>query len=385
MDFALLGIDAHAMALAQAAVSQGHRLVWAYDLAGREAEVLALAPGVTLATHWEALLGGAIGQGVIVAAGDHDERADQVRRLAAERVPLLISQPVHSSTLLYLELDMIRRDSGGIVLPYFASRHHPAVAEVREVLASGRLGPLEQLVCERFMPSRTRAAVLWHFMEDVALVRQFLGDVTKVGAMASATGEAGFANLGVQLTGPSGVLARWSVAPVDDQPGARLTLVGSQGKLTLRMPEGQSVWHVEGPDAAGSPRRFDGAATPGIAIDGFVQAVTQAAAGSPAPDDWADAVRAAQLTEAVERSLRRGRVISLEFDEHTEEGTFKGVMASVGCGLLLLLPVLALALSAFAPRSYGFGKAFFTVLGVGLGVFLLLQLLLFLIPKKGAA
>ncbi len=355
----------------------------AHDLAGREAELLALAPGATLATHWEALLGGGIGQGVIVAAGDHDDRAEQVRRLATERVPLLICQPVHSSTLLYLELDMIRRDVGGIVLPYFASRWHPAVTEVREALASGRLGPLEQLVCERFVPARTRATVLWHFMEDVALVRQFLGDVTKVGAMASAAGEAGFANLGVQLTGPSGVLARWSVAPVDDQPGARLTLVGSNGKVTLRMPAGDDVWHVEGPDAAQPPRRFDGAAAaPGVAIDGLVQAITQAASSSAPPDDWADAVRAAQLTEAVERSLRRGRVISLEFDEHTEEGTFKGVMASFGCGLLLLLPVLAAALGALAPRSYGFGKAFFIVLGVGLGVFLLLQALVFLIPKK---
>ncbi len=383
MDFALLGIDANAFALAQAAVRQGHRLVWAHDLAGREAEILALAPGATLAPHWEALLGGAIAQGVIVAAGDHDERAEQLRKLAAERVPLLVCHPVHSSTLLYLELDMIRRDSGGIVLPYIASRFHPAVAEVHGALASGKLGPLEQVVCERFVPSRTRATVLWHFLEDVALVRQFLGDVTKVGAMASSPGEAGFANLGVQLTGPSGVLARWSVAPVDDQPGARLTLVGSQGKVTLRMPEGDDVWHVEGSDAAAPPQRFDGSAAPGVAIDALVQAISQATSNPTPPDDWADAVRAAQLTEAVERSLRRGRVISLEFDEHTEEGTFKGVMASLGCGLLLLLPVLALALSAIAPKRYGFGEAFLIVLGVGLAVFLLLQFLLFLIPKKG--
>jgi predicted dehydrogenase len=389
MDLALLGIDANALALARAAVRQGHRLVWAYDLAGREAEIMALAPGLTLAQHWEALLGGAIAQGVIVASGDNDERGEQLRRLAAERVPLLVCQPVHSSTLLYLELDMIRRDVGGIVLPYLASRFHPAVAEVQGLLAAGRLGPLEQLVGERFLAARSRTAVLWHFMEDVALLRLFLGDVTKVGAMASPPGDAGFANLGVQLTGPSGVLARWSVAPVDDQPGARLTLVGSQGKVVLRMPAGDDVWHVERSDAAAPPQRLDGTAAPGVAIDALVQAVGQAvaqpSAGRAPPDDWADAVRAAQLTEAVERSLRRGRVISLEFDEHTEEGTFKGVMASLGCGLLLVIPLLALALSAFAPKSYTFGRAFFTLLGIGLGVFLLLQLLLFLIPKKGQA
>src|SRR5207247_5351900 len=125
---------------------------------------------------------------------------------------------------------------------------------VRDLLAAGKLGSLEQVTCERFSAARTRTAVLQCFMEDVALLRMFLGDVTKVGAMASAQGEAGFANLGVQLTGPSGVLARWSVAPIDDKPGVRLTLVGSQGKVVLRMPEGDDtvgdhaagpVWYVE--------------------------------------------------------------------------------------------------------------------------------------------
>src|SRR5262249_32176255 len=153
-----------------------------------------------------------------------------------------------------------------------------------------------------------------------------LGDVTKVGAMASGADEAGLANLGVQLTGPSGVLARWSIAPIDNQPGSRLTLVGSQGKVVLRMPEGaetagreavEPVWYIEEPGAS-SPPRFDAPPAPALAI-----AALQQALASPAPpDDWAEAVRAAQLTEAVERSLRRGRVISLEFDEHTEEGTF---------------------------------------------------------------
>jgi predicted dehydrogenase len=388
VDFALLGIDAASLALVQAALRQGHHLVWAHDLAGREAEVRALAPEATLAPHWEGVLGGSIAQAVIVAPRDDDERAEQLRKLAAERVPLLVCHPVHSSTLLHLELDMIRRDAGGVIVPYIASRWHPAVAHVRELLAGGKLGALEQIVCERSMPTRTRAAVLRCFMEDAPLVRQFLGEVTKVGAMASTPGEAGFANLGVQLTGPSGVLARWSVAPVADQAGAVLSIVGSRGKVTLRMPEagGASesadahVWHVEESPGGAPPSRFDGTGGPALAID----ALEQALSGPTPPDDWGDAVRAAQLTEAVERSLRRGRVISLEFDEHTEEGTFKGVMATLGCGLLLLAPIVSL-LPAAIIHGLGwrkFGDAWLQTLGVVFGVFLLLQFFLLLIPKK---
>jgi predicted dehydrogenase len=384
VELALLGIDAASLALVQAARGRGHCLVWAHDLAGREAEVRALAPDVTLSPHWESLLGGAIAQAVIVAPRDDDERAEQLRKLAAERVPLLVCHPVHSSTLLHLELDMIRRDVGGIILPYVASRWQPAVTRVHELLADGKLGGLEQIVCERFLPSRTRPAVLRTFMEDAALVRRFLGEVTKVGAMASAAGEAGFANLGVQLSGPSGVLARWSVAPAGDQAGAVLSIVGSQGKATLRMPEGDSAqqdsWRVE--ETSGNPttERIDGTAAPAAAI----AALEQALAGSTPPDDWEDAVRAAQLTEAVERSLRRGRVISLEFDEHTEEGTFKGVMATLGCGLLLLAPVVSLLPAAVIHRFTGlsFGDAWLRTLGVVLAFFLLLQFCLLLIPKK---
>jgi predicted dehydrogenase len=392
MDFALLGIDAAAFALAQAAVCQGHRLVWGHDLAGREAEVLSLSPGVTLAPHWEGLLGGAIAQAVIVASGDHEERAEQLRKLAAERVPLLVCHPVHSSTLLHLELDMIRRDVGGVIVPYIASRWHPAVRHVHDLLASGRLGPLEQLVCERSIATRDRPTVLRHFMQDVALLRQFLGDVTKVGAMAPAAGDAGFANLGVQLTGPSGVLARWNVVPLGDEPDARLAVVGSQDKVILRMPEqagrqenaGQLVWYVEHANGAAPPQRFDSAAAPAVAIDAVVEAISR----PTPPDDWGLAVRAAQLTEAVERSLRRGRVISLEFDEHTEEGTFKGVMATVGCGLLLFLPLLGLFLSIAAPRmNYHLGWTLSVLLVIALAGFLLMQLLWFVIPRppKGQA
>src|SRR5207245_9829661 len=99
-------------------------------------------------------------------------------------------------------------------------------------------------------------------------------------------------------------------------------------------------------------RRCYGESVPALHINVLLQAMSS----TTPPDDWADAVRSAQLTGAVERSLRRGRVISLEFDEHTEDSTFKGIMTSVGCMTLLLIPVLAVLLSAVAPSQSSFGN-----------------------------
>ena len=53
-----------------------------------------------------------------------------------------------------------------------------------------------------------------------------------------------------------------------------------------------------------------------------------------------------ELSEAVRRSLRRGRTIDLHYEAISEEASFKSIMTSTGCtillGILFLLP-LALA------------------------------------------
>ena len=59
-----------------------------------------------------------------------------------------------------------------------------------------------------------------------------------------------------------------------------------------------------------------------------------------------DGTRAMELSEAVVRSLRRGRTIDLHYEAISEEASFKSIMTSTGCtillGILFLLP-LALA------------------------------------------
>jgi myo-inositol 2-dehydrogenase/D-chiro-inositol 1-dehydrogenase len=52
-----------------------------------------------------------------------------------------------------------------------------------------------------------------------------------------------------------------------------------------------------------------------------------------------------ELAEAAARSLRRGRTVDLHYEEISEEASFKGVMTSLGCAVLLgILVVLPAAL-----------------------------------------
>src|SRR4029077_4312375 len=66
-----------------------------------------------------------------------------------------------------------------------------------------------------------------------------------------------------------------------------------------------------------------------------------ALAGEESYDEnaWLAACRDQEAAEAVDRSLLRGRTIELFNESHSEEQSFKGVMAMGGC--LLLVAALA--------------------------------------------
>ncbi len=58
---------------------------------------------------------------------------------------------------------------------------------------------------------------------------------------------------------------------------------------------------------------------------------------------WEDACRSVELSDSVESSYRRGKTISLYHEQHSEEETFKSMMAAGGC-LALLLTLVAFPL-----------------------------------------
>src|SRR5580704_14685103 len=189
MRFARLGIDADALELAAyVAHSRQHELVWAGEVGPAIAQVRGLAPAVEIDTYWESLLTRSTADAVIVARGADDElRAEQLRKLVQESVPLVLVHPVHDSMLICYELDMIRRETGCVMLPYVPYRWHAGIERLAAMIELGPqpdIGATAQVVVERTMQERTRKLVERQFARDVDVLRGLVGGLASISALA---------------------------------------------------------------------------------------------------------------------------------------------------------------------------------------------------------
>ncbi len=189
MKLALLGVDPPMLSVARAARQRGHSLVTAVE-AGAAADFLReLWPQAQLVDDWESLLAPGAVDAVLVAKSSSEEpRADQLRKLIQEGLPLLISHPLAASMLVYYELEMIRRETGCRILPYLPDRWHPAVAQLTNLIQESPpgIGRLEQVSMERFLADRNREAVTRQFSIDIDLARVLAGELTHLSALAPA-------------------------------------------------------------------------------------------------------------------------------------------------------------------------------------------------------
>jgi predicted dehydrogenase len=388
MRLGLLGIDSRTLEVVSAARGRGDRVVIGCDLPaeqalrGHEPHELRRIPS------WESLLDPASCDAVVVGAdGWNESRAEGVRMLVQAGRPLLLSHPLELSMLWAYELDMIRRDTGGQLVPLLPDRLHPFVGRLRQAIeaalaGSGPLAAPESITLIRRMHDRRRDQVLAQLACDADLVRVLAGDPARLATLGASDLDAAWSTLAVGFTGPSQVPVRWQVVPGDPQ-GLTISLQHAAGSLDVTAPDDPALpWTWSGPPADSAT--FDrGAAMLGVlhaALD------TQAV---PRPDDavapasWADAARAIELAETVPRSLARGRAIDLHQEEFSEIGTFRGTMASLGCGLVLaalVVLVLATLVGGMANEfGWDFGKnvaAAWPVLVLAvLGLFLALQFL----------
>ncbi|MGD9722329.1 MAG: Gfo/Idh/MocA family protein [Pirellulales bacterium] len=332
---------------------------------------------VRLFDRWEALLTREHADAVVVArALDEDYRAEQLRKLIQTGVGVLTAHPVLDSMLLYYELDMIRRDTASVVVPYLPERQHPAVRALQEMAAApadSPLGKIEQVAFERRAPAADKQSVVAQFARDVDVLRAVAGDMTRLGAMAGTQHSESYAGLGVQMSGPAGIVVRWSIDPIHGGRGARMTVLGTRGKALVEIaPEG-GAWSMEVTHEGGAQTQRYEDWDPAAAA---LAQLERALAGAAAEPDWVDAARAVELAETIDRSLRKSRTIELYYEDYTEAGTFKGTMTSVGCGLLLF-GLLIMGLVAIGDHL---GVPYLSwwpyMLAGGLGVFLLLQLLM---------
>jgi predicted dehydrogenase len=315
-----------------------------------------------------------------------DLRADTVRLLVQAGRPLVLSQPLEPTMLWAYEIDMIRRESGAVVVPWLPARLHPAVARLKAaveqgVAGGGPLGALESVRLERTMPLRTRETVLDALARDVDLVRLLVGEPARLATLGGADPESAWGTLEVGFSGPDLLPARWQVTP-GGPPALTITLQHAAGSVRVEAPD-VGPWRWSGPPPATVP--FDAGAAMLAVVDRAVgDGTIPSAIGSTTvpPATWSDAARAIELAETVPRSLAKGRAVDLHREEFSELGTFRGTMASLGCGIVLLALVVLLVATLVGgiAREFGweFGKrlaeAWPGVILAVLTLFLLLQL-----------
>ncbi len=340
MKLALLGADVESLRLAEAAVAAGHEIVWQADSGVQEPAAPWAGPHAA-GGPWEELLDPQVAEAVIIGhgAGGDELRAHQVQELARLDRPMLVTFPLFSSVLTYFEVDMARTESACLVQHFNPLTESSALEDASDWMAEGHpdLGPVEQVLCTRSLTDRSRELVLWHFARDVEMLGLVAGRLNRIGAHAGAGDEAAYAALSVQLLGTSEVPVRWSVEPPAGGEGLSLTLVCQRGRVTLEF------------DASGrlvNPAP-DELALEGDAIDRFVAAVESS---DSAASTWLDALHAMELTDSIEISLRRGRMIDVHHQQLTEHLAFKGTMAAAGCALLFFLVPLVLAISWIAGK-----------------------------------
>jgi predicted dehydrogenase len=377
MHIGLLGSDARMAEIVAAAIRRQDRVVATWGIDDTHLPRVA---------SWESLLDPATCDVVLVGSDGWDpSRADAVRALVQAGRPLVLAQPLELSMLWAYELDMIRRDTGSLLIPCLPERLHPFVGRLRETITAalagvGDQGPAESLLLERRMPERTRDAVLSQLSRDADLIRAIVGDPTRLSTLGSASPDSAWNTLAVGFTSPTQLPVRWQVAP------------GTESGLTLRLQAARSAVVVDAPDDSARPWTWSGTAVDVASFDRgatMLAVIDRTLAGKAAVADdgeaatWADAARAIELAETVPRSLARGRAIDLHREEFSEMGTFRGTMASLGCGLIMaaLMVIVVATLLAGIAQEFGWkivgtvADSWPMIVLVVLGIFLTLQLL----------
>ena len=350
MKLAVLGTDDDMLRLGAAARESGHTIAWLGDVQPADVVPIAqVAPGlVDRSSEWELLLDHQVADAVLVGRGaaTTELRAEQLRRLAAEAVPLLVVHPIFDSVLPYYELDMTRRETGCVLRHYNPLAGHPILAELAECVRDGHptIGPIYQVTCERSLLDSSRISALRHLAGDVEILAATAGDIRRVTAIGPRAADKSFASLQIQMSTSGSTSLRWSVRPsggtADD---FEMTLIGERGTVTLKVtndspPNRAAAWSLEtiasGEREFRPLERFD---APQIALRQLAEAVaTVDAEWRQSMSTWESATRAMEVVDAAELSLEKGRTIEVYQQQLTERLAFRGTMAAFGCGLLLL-------------------------------------------------
>jgi predicted dehydrogenase len=341
-----------------------------------------------------------------IVGGDSELRTEGLRRLAGIGVSAIVLHPPANNPDPYYQVSLSRQETGAVIVPDLAGRLHPGVRALQNALEHARSGETSKPVSILLEASYEHGDLLWYrFARLVDLVRLLTGkEIETVLASADPADGGAIEHLIVQLRGGTDLRGEIRLGRGADRP-VHLSIVNSQndmltlefdpekvaeGRLTSRDRNGiESIvelypdWDpkeslLEAFEAATSQSGSARASAKDDAEAGSDPTKPSAISRRGFGPSLLDGTRASELTDAVARSVEKNRMIELHYDEVSELGSFKAVMTSTGCGLLLLataaLPI------ALAGPALGFNGTLVIAYAIPpiLVVFLLFQLLRFL-------
>lgn len=350
-----------------------------------------LAAPLAIETGWEAWLSSAPVDAVWVL-GDSDLLQTTARQLAQEGVPLWVSVSAKQGLTFLYELMLLQDDRKTPLAPAWDFIHQPLLGGLKQALASEALGRVPYLHLKRTVcPAAgsvgvTAAAVDELLLSDIALLRWLVGEPTQVTALRTEV-DGSVLRASVTFSVPGRIELQWTLDIVSDGT--------SDATWDLRVPSPNGDLLVSRTSAGeyrlgGNPAVISSlalgqaedrdAGSPGVqTLQIFLREK-----GSPLSASgltWSDAVRAAELLDASERSLKRRRTIEIHWDRLSERALFKTQMAAIGCGVLFLTLALFVILSLidgvvrFPPNVRNILRlALFLPAAIFLGVQLLLPL-----------
>jgi hypothetical protein len=385
MKFASLGITPETLSAVRALWAAGHSLRDLFDPFPETLELAAAVPQMQIRHDWENLLHDQEFDAVLIAgplmsdalsSEQKIRREDQLRKLVQARVPLITFPPV-CEAILGFELEMIRRDVQGLIASYYPEAEHPVWRELQQ-----RAESVEQITVEHGLVLRSRSAVQAAFVQDLEILRHFLGplrSVTASGGELRPGERPELTHLSVSVMGTQACAVRWSVLPMREAAETRFQFFSASGTTTIVVPA-ESASPAEWKRITTSTETL----APMPNVEPFLTQFQQALRNeSQSLTPWLDSCRNVEAMEAIDRSIERSRTIQLYNEELSEAASFKGTMAVWGC-LLLMLTLFVFIAVGVLPLLLGFKKGsgnpwwiLQTCLIVPFVIFLLLQLLSF--------
>jgi myo-inositol 2-dehydrogenase/D-chiro-inositol 1-dehydrogenase len=277
----------------------------------------------------------------IIVGGPLEARGEWLRRAAAEGYAIIVLHPPGPDSEAYYQVALSREETGAVIVPDLPLRLHPGVQALRRALSEGELGPFRGLRLEAASRPPATSLVSVAFARAVDAIRAILGEIDDLTATGDPPGEDPDLELVVQLRAAGAFRAEVRIRS-EAAASTRLMLLGERGSLSLDVEAPRLMLKRSDAEEPIELPPWD----PYEAIMTVVAfSLERRTASEPPSPNLLDGTRAMELSEAANRSLRRGRTVELHYESISEESTFKSVMTSTGCLVFLAsLFVLPLAM-----------------------------------------